>query len=240
GYQVVANGRLVEETDLGDGLRLTRWASEAQLAPKIAVLGAAAFAVEHRGEIDGVPLQSWVYPEDREAGFHDFARAERALRLFASLLGEYPFEKLANVQSTTRYGGMENASNIFYDENSVTGTRMNEGLVAHEVAHQWFGNAVTEADWPHLWLSEGFATYLTHVYHEFTYGRDALAAGLARDRDRIAAFAAQQPQRPLVDTTYADPTALLNPNSYQKGGWVLHLLRQRVGDERSEERRVGQ
>lgn len=231
GYQVVANGRLVEETDLGDGLRLTRWASEAQLAPKIAVLGAAAFAVEHRGEIDGVPLQSWVYPEDREAGFHDFARAERALRLFTSLLGEYPFEKLANVQSTTRYGGMENASNIFYDENSVTGTRMNEGLVAHEVAHQWFGNAVTEADWPHLWLSEGFATYLTHVYHEFTYGRDALAAGLARDRDRIAAFAAQQPQRPLVDTTYADPTALLNPNSYQKGGWVLHLLRQRVGDE---------
>lgn len=229
-YQVVANGRLLEETDLGEGLRLTRWASEAPLATKVAVLGAAPFAVEHRGEIDGVPLQSWVYPEDREAGFYDFARAERALRLFASLLGPYPFEKLANVQSTTRYGGMENASAIFYDEDSVTGTRANEGLVAHEVAHQWFGNAVTEADWPHLWLSEGFATYLTHAYFEFTYGRDALAAGLARDRERVAAFAAQSP-RPLVDTAYADPTALLNPNSYQKGAWVLHLLRGRLGDE---------
>src|SRR5690554_1879840 len=126
---------------------------------------------------------------------------------------------------------MENASSIFYDEHSVTGTRANEGLIAHEVAHQWFGNAATEADWPHLWLSEGFATYLTHVYTEYTYGEDARAAAMAQDRARVAAFAAQQPQRPLVDTAYADPTELLNPNSYQKGGWVLHMLRRHVGDE---------
>ncbi|MDX1530590.1 MAG: M1 family metallopeptidase [Rhodothermales bacterium] len=230
-YQVVANGRLVEETDLEGGLRLTRYASAAPLATKIAVIGAADFAVEHLGDVGGVPLQSWVYPEDRAPGFHDFARAERVLRLFASLLGEYPFEKLANVQSTTRYGGMENASSIFYDENSVTGERTNEGLIAHEVAHQWFGNAASEADWPHLWLSEGFATYLAHVYTEYTYGEDARATAMARDRARVAAFAAQQPTRPLVDTAYVDPTALLNPNSYQKGGWVLHMLRQRVGEE---------
>ncbi len=178
-----------------------------------------------------MPVSSWVYPEDRAAGFHDFARGDRVLLLFESLLGPYPFAKLAHVQSTTRYGGMENASSIFYDENSVTGERQNEGLIAHEVAHQWFGNAVTEADWPHLWLSEGFATYLTHVYTEFTYGEEARRAAMARDRARVAAFAAANPERPLVDTSYAAPTDLLNPNSYQKGGWVLHLLRRRIGDE---------
>ncbi len=230
-YQVVANGRLREETDVGGGLRLTRWASTAPLATKIAVVGVARFAVDYVDEVGGVPVASWVYPQDREAGFFDYARAERVLEVFTLLLGPYPFAKLANVQSTTRYGGMENASAIFYDENSVTGTRSSESLIAHEVAHQWFGNAVTERDWPHLWLSEGFATYLTHVYHEFTYGRDALEARLRADRDRVVAFAQAQPTRPLVDTTYAAPTDLLNPNSYQKGGWVLHLLRRHVGDE---------
>lgn len=230
-YQVVGSGRRAEETDLPDGLRLTRWTSTAPLATKIAVIGAAQFAVDYPGAVDGVPLESWVYPQDRAEGFHDYERAERVLETFRLLLGPYPFAKLANVQSTTRYGGMENASNIFYDENSVTGTRANESLIAHEVAHQWFGNAVTERDWPHLWLSEGFATYLTHVYHEYTYGRDALEARLAHDRRQVVAFAEAEPDRPLVDTAYVDPTALLNANSYQKGGWVLHMLRQRVGDE---------
>ncbi len=230
-YQVVANGRLKEETDLPSGLRLTRWASTAPLATKIAVIGAAQFAVEYVDEVDGVPVESWVYPQDRAAGFFDYARAERVLEVFDLLLGPYPFAKLANVQSTTRYGGMENASAIFYDEDSVTGTRSSESLIAHEVAHQWFGNAVTERDWPHLWLSEGFATYLTHVYYEFTYGRDALDARLRADRERVIAFAEAEPTRPLVDTAYAAPTDLLNPNSYQKGGWVLHMLRQTIGDE---------
>ncbi len=230
-YQVVANGRLKEETDLPGGLRLTRWASTAPLATKIAVIGVAQFAVDYVDEVGGVPVASWVYPQDREAGFFDYERAERVMEVFTLLLGPYPFAKLANVQSTTRYGGMENASAIFYDENSVTGTRSSESLIAHEVAHQWFGNAVTERDWPHLWLSEGFATYLTHVYHEFTYGRDAMNARLRTDRDRVVAFAEAQPTRPLVDTAYVAPTDLLNPNSYQRGGWTLHLLRHHVGDE---------
>jgi aminopeptidase N len=230
-YQVVGTGRLAEETDLPDGLRLTRWTSTAPIPTKVAVIGAAQFAVEHLDEVDGVPLETWVYPQDREAGFYDYERAGRVLETFRLLLGPYPFAKLANVQSTTRYGGMENASNIFYAENSVTSTRAAESLIAHEVAHQWFGNAVTEEDWPHLWLSEGFATYLTHVYNEYTYGRDALEARLAQDRQQVVAFAAAEPGRPLVDTAYVDPTALLNANSYQKGGWVLHMLRERVGDE---------
>jgi aminopeptidase N len=134
------------------------------------------------------------------------------------------------VQSTTRYGGMENAGAIFYDEGAITGTGRMEGLIAHETAHQWFGNAVTETDWPHIWLSEGFATYLAHVYSEAVYGRDRMNTGLARDRERILAFAAENPTLPVLDTLTADPNDLLNANSYQKGSWILHMLRGRLGD----------
>ncbi|HLT48464.1 MAG TPA: M1 family aminopeptidase [Rubricoccaceae bacterium] len=230
-YQVVGSGRLVEETDLGEGRRLTRWRSEKPLATKIMVIGAARFAVEHPASGNGVPVQSWVYPQDREAGFFDLARTSTALDVFERMIGEYPFEKLAGVQSTTRFGGMENASNIFYDEDAVTGTRAMEALIAHEVAHQWFGNAVTETGWPHLWLSEGFATYLTDVYYERVYGRDAMAERLRRERDAVLAMSAEAPDLPVLDTLTAAPLDLLNANSYQKGAWVLHMLRREVGDD---------
>ena len=234
-YQVVANGRLVEETDLDEGFRLTRWATDRPIATKIAVIGVAQFAVEHRRPVvaAGVPVEveTWAYPEDRAAGFADFASADSALVVLADLLGPFPYEKLANVQSTTRFGGMENAGAIFYDENGVTGTGANASTVVHEVAHQWFGDLVSETDWPHLWLSEGFATYLTHVYAERARGPEALRAGLARDRARVVAFAQSDPQRMLVDTTFTDPLELLNAYSYQRGSWTLHLLRRTLGDD---------
>jgi aminopeptidase N len=229
GYQVIANGRLVEETEVPAGRR-TRYVSDHPLPTKVMVFGAAPFAVEHRGVVAGVPVESWAYAPDREAGFADLALGDRVLRVLAERLGPFPYEKLAHVQSTTRYGGMENAGAIFYDEGAVTGTGTMEGLIAHETAHQWFGDAVTETDWPHLWLSEGFATYLAHVYAEAAHGRDRMAAGLARDRARILAFAEANPALPVLDTLTADPNDLLNANSYQKGSWVLHMLRRRVGD----------
>jgi aminopeptidase N len=126
---------------------------------------------------------------------------------------------------------MENASAIFYSEEAVADGRDSEELLAHEIAHQWYGNTVTEADWPHLWLSEGFATYLTGLWLEETYGEDRLRQYMRRARDRVRTFARQRPDEPLVDTTYASPMELLNPNAYQKGAWVLHMLRQEVGTE---------
>ena len=231
GYQVIANGRLVEETDLPGGMRLTHWKTEAPLPTKVMVFGAARFAVRHEGEYENVPIQTWVYPEDRDAGFHDFGVTLDMLRFFEQRIGPFPYEKLANVQSKTRYGGMENAGAIFYNENAITGERTNEVTVAHEIAHQWFGDSVTEADWPHIWLSEGFATYFAELYFEHTRGQERLKEGMAEARAAVLGFYRRNAGAPLVNPRPTDPNEHLNTNSYQKGAWVLHMLRGLVGDD---------
>ena len=227
-YEVVSNGALVQDSVAGD-MRVTHWRTDVPLPPKVMVIGVAEFAVDTVATVDGVPVQSWAYPEDRAAGFRDLGQAPPILRFFEDNLGPYPYEKLANVQSTTRYGGMENASAIFYSEEAVADGEDDTPLLAHEIAHQWYGNTVTEADWPHLWLSEGVATYLTGLYLEHANGPDRLASYMADARRSAIQFHEQNPETPLVDTTYSDPNELLTANPYQKGAWVLHMLRDEVG-----------
>ena len=230
-YQVVSSGILIEETDLADGMRLTHWSTDVPIPTKVVVIGAARFAVQHAGEYNDIPIQSWVYPQDREAGFYDFAVTKPMLEYFETNIGPYPYEKLANVQSKTRYGGMENASNIFYSETAITGARRNESTVAHEIAHQWFGNSVSEIDWAHIWLSEGFATYFTRLYLEEAYGRERIVQEMQRDRTVILGYYRRVPNAPLVNPAIEDPNDHLNRNTYEKGGWVLHMLRRAIGDE---------
>ena len=230
GYQVVANGRQLEETNLDDELVRYRYATEVALPTKVMVIGVAPFAVGYAGSTHDIPVTSWVFPDNREAGFYDYQPAVRVLDWFIEHVADYPFLKLANVQSKTRYGGMENAGNIFYFENSVNGRREREALIAHEIAHQWFGNSASEQSWYHVWLSEGFATYFTHLYLEHTQGYDVLQERLQTDRLTVLRFGRQR-SVPVVDTTVRDFNQLLNPNSYQKGGWVLHMLRRQVGNE---------
>jgi aminopeptidase N len=228
-YQVVANGALQEERSLPNHLKLTHWKETVPLAPKIMVIGVATFAIDHPGDAMGVPVWNYVFPENKEVGFKAYSYPLQILPFYITHIGPYPFEKEGNVQSKTRFGGLENASAIFYFENSVNSPGV-ESLMAHEIAHQWFGDCVTETQWQHLWLSEGFATYLTHCYLENKYGPDTLKKGMTKDRS--ATFAEEKKRMTdVVDTTvHGDYMALLNPNSYEKGGWVLHMLRRRLGD----------
>ena len=98
----------------------------------------------------------------------------------------------------------------------------------HEIAHQWFGNSASELDWEHLWLSEGFATYLTDIYLLNKYGTEQFNSRLIKERERVIRFYERQ-ATPIVDYTYTDLMTLLNPNAYQKGAWVLHMLRLKIG-----------
>ena len=230
-YQVVANGLLVEETDLGDGRRRTHWRQSIPISSWLNAIGVAQFSVHHAGTVQGVPLQTWAYHQDSVRGPATFELpARRAVDFFSELIGPYPYEKLANVQSAGMGGGTEHASVIFYGEASVT-DKPATGLVAHEVAHQWFGDAVTESDWDEAWLSEGFATYFTLLYTEHYEGRDAFVAGLQRSRDQVFALEQRLPGKAVIHDNLADMKDVLNALIYQKGGWTLHMLRGLMGTE---------
>ncbi|MES2267736.1 MAG: M1 family metallopeptidase [Bacteroidota bacterium] len=229
-YKVVANGLKVVEKPLPLNRKFTHWSETAQLPTKVMVIGVAEFVTANPGNPGGTPVYSYVFPEDRVEGLKNYSVATKILPWFVKRIGAFPYKKLANVQSKTIFGGMENAGAIFYYEKSVNDTKGIEPLMAHEIAHQWFGDAISEKNWWHVWLSEGFATYMTNLYMEGTYGVDTLKSRLATDRDMIFAFEKKY-RAPIVDSAYKkDMIGMLNANAYQKGGWVLHMLRRKIGD----------
>jgi aminopeptidase N len=227
-YRVVSVGEMISEKNEA-GKVISHWKTSVPLPTKLMVIGVSPFAVQKLHSRSGIPVSTWVYPQDSAEGFYDYRIATLPLDFFESYIAPYPYKKLANVQSKTIYGGMENASCIFYRENTVNGKQDHESLFAHEIAHQWFGDAVTELDWPHIWLSEGFATYLTDIYIEHAHGHEAMVASMLDERRRVIRFAHRK-LAPIVDTTLPVSTRLLNSNSYQKAGWVLHMLRHELGD----------
>jgi aminopeptidase N len=233
-YQVVSNGLLMEETDLGDGTRRTHWKQSVPVSPWLFTLGVARFAVQHVDDFQGKPIQTWVYAQDRDAGFYDFAvPTKQVLEFYDEHVGPFAYEKLANITSPATGGGMEAASAIMYGENSVTGERTVRwrNVIIHEIAHQWFGNAVTEADWDDVWLSEGFATYFTLLFREHAYGRDDFVVGLQSAAERIWTMYEDAPEYRIVHEDLADMALVTSGITYQKGAWVLHMLRKRMGDE---------
>jgi len=124
---------------------------------------------------------------------------------------------------------MENASEIFYDGKLFDTQKMSDGLIAHETAHQWFGDAVTEREWGHLWLSEGFATYFAALWTRAYKGDSAFRSEMDGIRKQVIS-AKVVAERPVIDTAQTDLLALLNTNSYQKGGYILYMLHEQMGD----------
>ncbi len=231
-YQVISNGLKVEESNLPNGERLTHWKQSVPIATWLYVLGVAEFAVQYVAEFDGKSIETWVYPQDREAGFYDFAiPTKSALEFYSDRIGPFSYEKLANIQSNSVSGGMEAASAILYSENSVKGDRNERwrNVVIHEIAHQWFGNAVTEYDWDDVWLSEGFATYFTLLFIEHEYGRDAFMEGLAKSKKTVDEFYTKNPGYRIVHDNLTDMSKVTSIQTYQKGSWILHMLRGVVG-----------
>jgi aminopeptidase N len=228
-YQVIANGLLLEEIDRPDGQRLTHWKQAVPIASWLNAVGVQRFAVHHAGRVKDVELQTWVSPQDDEMGRAYFeGPARTALEFFSDRIGPYAYEKLANVAAAGIGGATEHASAIFYDERAVR-ARPAQGLVAHEVAHHWFGNAVTEWDWDDVWLSEGFATYFALLYIEHFGGRDTFLAGLQDSRARAVATEKRLPGISVIHDNLSDMSRVLNQLVYQKAGWVLHMLRRLVG-----------
>ncbi len=233
GQQVVANGVLEKIDTLPYGHAVWHYRLDTPIPVYTMVVGVGRLARARLPDAGCatkcVPLTVWTYPQDSAyAAAAPFRRAGRMLDYFSGLIGPFPYPSLAHVESSTRFGGMENATAIFYDEKLYRDKKLDELLVAHETAHQWFGDAVTAREWPHLWLSEGFATYLAAVWRGHADGDSAFRATMKKAADAVLSSSASE--RPVVDTAQRDLTELLNTNSYQKGGWVLHQLRGMVGD----------
>jgi len=232
-YKVVSNGLLQEETHLDKSNTLTHWKQSVPVSPWLFVLGVAEFAVQMVDNFEGKSIQTWVYPKDREAGFIDFLHPTKdALSFFSSYVGPFAYEKLANIQSPSVGGGMETSSAIFYGENLITGKPDNKRLqdvVIHELAHQWFGNAVTESTWDDAWLSEGFATYFTLLYQEYAYGYQEYINGLKLAKRRVTNYTKTDSTYSIISDRTAESGPVTNVLTYQKGAWILHMLRNKMG-----------
>ena len=241
--KVVANGELIEEKQIGSpneaggGRRLTRWIMTRPIPTYLMVIAAAPLVsydlgVTARGLSEfgsGVRQSVYVFPEQADYLPGPFERAGDIVEFFSRTIGPFPYEKLAHLESSTRYGGMENASEIFYAEDAFRRHTVTYGLIAHETAHQWFGDAVTPRSWGHVWLSEGFATYFEKLWAEKSEGENAFRTGMKELRVEIVS-SREVFERPVIDTLQTELMRLRNANSYQKGAWTLHMLRSMLGD----------
>ena len=240
-WVVVANGRQLGEPANGaDGTRTWSWRTDVAVSAYNLVFGAAEMSVVPVGlaacgrapaspRADGcVEVSAWLFEEDTVQASISFGRAADMVDFYSELIGPYPFEKLAHVQAATRFGGMENASAIFYSERRLASGSSMEGTVAHETAHQWFGAAVTEREWTELWLSEGFATYFGYLYFESREGVDDFRRRL--QGSRLSYLESVATGSPMV-ARHDDLFDQLNRNNYAKGCWVLHMLRGIMGDD---------
>ncbi|MCP9747000.1 M1 family metallopeptidase [Lacihabitans sp. CS3-21] len=232
-YKVISNGLLLEESDLGNNIKLTHWKQSVPVSCWLFVLGVADFAVKYVDKFDGKSIETWVYAKDREAGFYDFDEpTKKVLEFYSTYVGPFAYEKLANIQSVNSGGGMETSSAIFYSDKLITGKRevRLRNVIIHEIAHQWFGNAVTEATWDDAWLSEGITTYFTMLFIENEYGNAEYEKEIVKAKEAVFKMSKKLPDFSIVSPRSAEKEEVVSSLTYQKGAWILHMLRDLVGE----------
>lgn len=232
-YKVISNGLLLEESELGNNVKLTHWKQSIPSSCWLFVIGVAEFAVQYLDPFRGKSIETWVYAKNREAGFYDFQEpSKKVLEFYSQYVGPFAYEKLANIQTPSVNGGMESSSAIFYGEDLVTGKRSERtrNVIIHEIAHQWFGNSVTETTWDDAWLSEGFATFFTWLFIEHAYGKEEYTQGIEKAKKTVFDLIAKMPDFSIVSPRTAEKELVITGITYQKGAWVLHMLRNLMGE----------
>jgi aminopeptidase N len=232
---VISNGRLMSETrESGSGLKAVQWLQDKPHVNYLISLVAGNFKkIEDRyGDIE---MAFYTLPSAISEAANSFRNTRDVMGFFEREIGvPYPWHKYDQIcVNDFVAGGMENTSattltdNTLFTEASET-LRSSDGLVAHELAHQWFGDLVTCKDWSHLWLNEGFATFYAHLYDGFHNGRDSMLYGLYRDARGI--LGRTNDTVPIVTRTFESPDSQFSFRAYQKGSWVLHMLRSQLGE----------
>ena len=240
-YEVIANGKFVTLTG---NAATSHWKFEEAKAipPYCMIITANQGVIINSPDKSVTNLMFNVAQRDREYAAKGFSGAAPALAFFNQTIAPYPYEKLALIVGATQFGGMENSSAIVFTSTLFDPRgreKMSrqfgipsriESVVAHEIAHQWFGDSVTESTWADLWLSEGFATYFAALFIQKYDGEEAFRAYMIDAAQRYFTYEKQR-NAPIHDTQTQDLMKLLNENNYEKGAWVLHMLRMRLGDD---------
>lgn len=232
GWWGISNGVLSDTINNGDGTTTFNWKSNYPISTYLVsiVCGKMIYWSDQYTSLDGtkqMPIMYFAFPKNYNNAKIDWERTPQMIKLYSKLFGEYPFidEKYGMAEFGWTSGAMEHQTITSMGYLLQTGDKRFETVVAHELAHHWWGNAVTLKDWKNIWLNEGFATYSEALWIEYLNGRDAYL-DFMKEKD-FGYFSG----------TVYNPKAFINnyavyPTVYQKGAWVLHMLRGVMGDEK--------
>ena len=235
-YTVVGNGELLEKRDNGDGTHTWHYRMDVPHVPYLTSLVVGEYEV-YETEWDGIPIFSYVRPGDIDLAERSFEQTDEMMRIYSESIGiRYPYPAYRQVEvENFLWGGMENIGattltwRTLHDEASH-GVQESEGLVSHEIAHQWWGDLVTTKNWANIWLNEGFATYFEAVYWNQQVGPDRGAWGLYTD---LLNYLGSDDgyRRPMVTRYYDDAGDIFDGVAYAKGGQILKMLHHQLGDD---------
>jgi aminopeptidase N len=234
GFEVLSNGKLLEKKTNADKTVTFHWKQSQSHVSYLVTLVIGKFDIVEE-KWNGLPVSYYVPKGQKETINRTFGRTREMLDFFSRRFGiDYPWEKYAQVvveQFTS--GGMENTSATtltqwtLHDERAMLDSSP-DGLIAHELGHQWWGDLVTCKDWAHLWLNEGFASYCEVLWDEHKLGADEAAYLLV---GKAKSAIAGGKERPIVDRRYPAPRLMFDARAYPKGAWVLNMLRKQLGEE---------
>ena len=232
-YTVVSNGRLVDTIENDDGTRTFHWLQDKPHAVYLMTLVVGEF-VSKTETWRGRPVTYHVRPKFKDRIHNSFGNTLAMLDFFSDRIGvEYPWAKYDQVCCYQFGGGMENTSATTLGERTLHDDRAHldvssDGLVAHELAHQWFGDLLTCREWAHTWLNEGFASYFEALWAEHHDGPDEFAYNLFRKAKRAIRGGKD---KPIVHRSYERTWEQFDARAYPKGAWVLHMIRTRLDDD---------
>jgi aminopeptidase N len=235
-YFVLSNGVEVSRKSNGDGTAVSHWKMDQTHSPYLFSVVAGEFAA-YEQSWDGIPIVSYVPPSRMADAERSFGKTARMVEYFSRRIGvRYPWPKYSQICCDEYGGGMEHTSATTLTLGTLHDARAHldvssDGLVAHELAHQWFGDLLTCKDWGEVWLNESFATFFATVWAEHDLGPEEAAWGRRGQAESYFAEDAGRYRRPIVTYRYKDSANMFDSHSYPKGARVLHMLRNVMGED---------
>jgi aminopeptidase N len=236
GETAIANGALLEMQENQNGTKTFHYKMSVPHSLYLVSFVVGKY-VRVNDSYKNIPLGFYVYPGRESTARKAFGKTKNMMRIYESLTGvDFPYNKYdQTVVANFQFGGMENITATTHADTEIFAVDFmpgeTEDLVAHELAHSWFGNLVTCRNWAELWLNEGFATFMEAAYREKAYGRMHYQFKIKEDAERyIAEEAVSQNPHGLFNQQARPNDELFDTTTYQKGGAVVHTLREQIGD----------